>query len=103
MTGPRPIQNRRDFVWASLMMLAAVVGLASFGILYTDHEMRQSDERWCELFIGLDDNYRAAPPGSLPPRSQKFADQIHQLRRDLHCPDTSIPTIQPTPSASASR
>lgn len=79
-------------------MLVAVVVLASFGILYTNHEMREADERWCDLFIGLDDNYRAAPPGSLPPRSRKFADQIHDLRRSLHCADTPQPTIQPVPS-----
>jgi hypothetical protein len=96
VTGPEPIKNRRDFVSAAFVAIVALVVLASFGILYTNHEMRKADERWCELFIGLDDNFRAAPPDSLPPRSQKFARQIHKLRKDLHCADTPQPTIQPS-------
>lgn len=104
MTGPQPIKSRRDFVRATVMMLVAFIALVSFGILYLNHEMREADQRWCELFIGLDDNYRAAPPGSLPPRSQKFADQIRDLRHGLHCADTPQPSIQaPRPSASPSR
>lgn len=101
MTGPRPIQNRRDFVWAAVMMLVAFATLSGFGILYTNHEMREADQRWCELFIGLDDNYRAAPPGSLAPRQQKFANQIRDLRLGLHCEDTPQPPIQSPTSAPA--
>lgn len=100
MTGNEPIKNRRDFVWVTLIMLTSVAVLFSFGIVYINHEMSRADQRWCDLFIGLDDNYRAAPPGSLPQRQQRFANQIHQLRRDLHCAKTPQPTIQPIPSQS---
>lgn len=89
-------------VWAVVVALVAFGALTTLGILYTDHKAQQADQRWCELFVGLDDNYRAAPRGTLPARTQKFADQIHKLRQDLGCPDTPVPIPQPAPSASPS-
>lgn len=95
--------DRRNLIYTALMMLVAFGLLTTFGILYTEHKSRVSDERWCDLVIGMDDNYRSAPVSTLPPRVQTFARQIHKLREDLGCRATPLPPPQPTPSVSASR
>lgn len=102
---PSKGRRRRDegetqLFWTAIMMLVAFAALVSFQIIYTNRKAVEADRRWCDMIIGLDDNYRAAPPGSLPPRTVVFAKQIHKLRQDLRCKDTVVVPQTPRPSAS---
>lgn len=91
----------RDQRYAIVILIFTIGLLVSFNVWYVNHEQAQADQRWCDLFVGLDDNYRAAPVGALPERTLTFARQIRALRKDLHCRDTIVPLPTP-PSVSPS-
>lgn len=86
------VRNRR--ITQALVALVAVGLAITINILYVGYNQQRSDQRWCALMVGLDDNYRAAPPGSLPPRTQTFADSVKMLRKDFKCANTPMPTVQ---------
>jgi hypothetical protein len=96
---PQQAKDNTRLIRSALGMLLVFGALVAFNIWYTSHtqavQQRKSDERFCALFVGLDDRYRI----SVPPGSEVFAAQIHDLRKSLHCRDTVV-FIPPPPSSS---
>lgn len=77
-------------------MLVSVVVLFSFQILYTNYSNRKSDQRWCDLMVGLDDRYQALD--TKDPDAIKFRNDVHKLRGSLQCPPAGPPQDKsPTP------
>jgi hypothetical protein len=96
---PQQAKENTRLIRSALGMLLVFGALVAFNIWYTSHtqavQQRKSDQRFCAVFTGLDDRYRI----NIPPGSETFAKQIHELRQGLHCPDTVV-VIPTRPSAS---
>lgn len=75
--------------------LAVLIGVV---VLWQIHREHVADQRWCSLMISLDDRYQAIPPGNISPDAQRFAEQIHELRQELHCPRSKV---KPSPLPSS--
>jgi hypothetical protein len=96
----RILQSRSARLAGTIIVLLVAVGmLLSFNIWYTKNAIHKSNQLWCSLIVGLDDNYRAAPPDTLPERTRVFAAQIHDIREGLDCRHTTLPQ-PPSPKAS---
>lgn len=69
--------------WAILMVLVAAVLAAGSSWIYTAHQQRESDQRWCALLATLD------TPGAPAEteRGRQIQRQVHELRRSLGCGD----------------
>lgn len=67
--------------WSIAMVLLVAVLVAGGSVLYTNHQQRRSDQRWCDLLSSLDQPQ--APPTT--DRGARIQQQIHELRRDLRC------------------
>lgn len=103
MTPEAEKQAAWDRRWITLTLFAMILFgcLAGFNTWYTNRAIHRSNQLWCAMVIGLDDNYRAAPPGTLPARTMVFARQVRTIRHELGCRDTAQPAIvYPTPSRS---
>lgn len=89
-----------------LQAAMAFVGLAILiggAVLWQVHRERVADQRWCSLMVSLDDRYQALPRDNISPDALKFAEQIHTLRQELHCPRTRVTTPPgPLPSSAPS-
>jgi len=96
-------QAKRDRRSITVTLVAVLLFglLAGFNTWYTNRAIHRSNQLWCSMMVGLDDNYRAAPPGSLAPRTVVFARQVQVIRHELGCADTPQPHIvTPSPSGS---
>lgn len=74
----------------SLVALLGVAILISFTLWYVARSQREADLRWCALMVPLDDRYQRLPDPS--PDAKQFADSVHVLRSQLHCPPPKPPT-----------
>jgi hypothetical protein len=96
---PQQAKDNSRLVRSALAMLLVFGALVAFNIWYTSHtqavQQQKSDQRFCALFVGLDDRYRV----SVPPGSETFAQQVHDLRTSLHCPDTVVLIPSPPPAS----
>lgn len=95
MARPKP-DARNSLVYLAVLLVFSVGILVSFDIVFNSYRQNQSDQRFCALFIGLDDNNRAIPADRMPERTRKFAGIVRDLREDLNCPDTPQPSPVPT-------
>lgn len=91
-------QRRFRLLQAGLGLIAIFIAI-SVNMLYTSYTNQKNDQRWCDMISGLDDNYKLARPGTLEPRQETFAQQVHALREGLHCKPTIVP---PAPSQAPS-
>lgn len=95
-------QRRLRLLQAGLGLVAVFVAI-SFNVLYTGYSNQRDDQRWCSLMVSLDDRYQALPKENVSPDAAKFAAQIHQLRRDFKCAETTAPPVpsqRPSPTRS---
>jgi hypothetical protein len=86
---------RRQPVWYIVAAIAAsMLAVALAGLTYTSHVQRQADRRhdqivrdserkWCEFVVVLDDAWSATPPQS--PLGRQVAASLHTLRIDFGC------------------
>lgn len=87
-----------------LQAATAFVGLAiliGVVVLWQIHREHVADQRWCSLMVSLDDRYQALPRENISPDTLRFADQIHELRQELHCPRSKVKP-SPLPSSAPS-
>lgn len=71
-------------VWQSLAALFAVVALlAAGGMFYTNHVAQESERKWCEFIVTLDDAWSSTPPQSALGR--QVAASLHKLRDEFGC------------------
>lgn len=90
MTIERPKLSRpRWMVLATVVLSMLAVGMA--GVVYTGHvdsrraaAERESDRRWCDLLVTLDDAYRSGTPPTTE-IGKRVAVAIHDLRAQLGC------------------
>lgn len=87
-------RQRKARIAEGLVGLVVLALLISFTLWYTRYTVVESDKRWCTLMVSLDDRWQRIPNPSED--AKRFADQVHDLRRQLHC-EPSLPT--PVPSA----
>lgn len=64
------------------IFLTLAVSIPS-GLWYTNHVQKESDQRWCELLVTMDDAYQAGSPTTEIGR--KIAALMHKLRVDFGC------------------
>lgn len=83
-------RQRRIFLLQAFLALVGVFLALIINIFYVKHLNTQNDRRWCDLMVSLDRRYQAIPPGSNP-QAQEFAQQVHSLRQELHCPADPSP------------
>lgn len=60
--------------------MIAALGLA---IGYTAHTASDNEQKWCDLVITLDKQYRASPPST--DNGRVLAEIIARLKADLDC------------------
>lgn len=90
MTIEKPKLSRpRWIVLATVVLSMLGVGLA--GVVYIGHvdsqreaAERESDRRWCDLLVTMDDAYRSGPPPTTDV-GKRVAAAIHTLRVQLGC------------------
>jgi hypothetical protein len=91
--------QRNTRIMQAIMALIGLAVLVGVNLWYSHYVQVQADKRWCALMVSLDDRYQAIPRGSMNADALRFADQIHVLRADFHCPKSSV-VVVPTPSPS---
>lgn len=69
----------RGLIFAYISIIAVVVA----SILYTQSVDRQSNQKWCEVLVPLDDAYSTSPPTT--ELGQKVARAMHDLRINFGC------------------
>ena len=86
----REQEHRKDRRRATeaLIALLGVAVLISFTLWYVAYSQREADLRWCSLMVPLDDRYQKLVDPS--PDAKQFADSVHVLRSQLHCPPHRI-------------
>jgi len=81
--------------YALLISFMACVAVALASVLYAgtvqaqserrwEQQRRQSDQRWCKLFVQLTDAQDRNPPATASGR--EFADELTRLRAEFGCP-----------------
>lgn len=85
----------RHAIWANALAWAAVLGLVGGGLYYVDQRDAQRQREICGLIIVSDDSYRANPPALSGGKA--FASALHEYRRKIGCPNTSVPTPSSSP------
>lgn len=73
----------RSWIIAWLTSFICMMALTGTAIQYANYVDRKSNQRWCGLFLILDDAYSATPPQNEAGR--KLAQEIAQLVRDFEC------------------
>lgn len=69
--------------WAVLMILVTGVMIAVGGIMYTTHNQRVADRRWCELLRALSN----PTPQPDTPRGRDLLSEYRRLHREFGCGD----------------
>jgi hypothetical protein len=77
-------RQRNTRIFQGVLALVGVLIVVSLNFWYTAHSQNQNDQKWCSLMVSLDDRYQALPQDANPD-AKIFAQQVHALRRDLHC------------------
>jgi hypothetical protein len=72
----------RRLLWAVVVSYVAVFAMVFVGIWYVNHEIINSNQKWCELLVTLDN---PIPPDKDSPRSVDAATKFHRLRINLGC------------------
>jgi hypothetical protein len=83
--------KRNTRILQAVLGLVGVLLVVSFNFWYTTYVAEKNDQKWCDLFVGLDDNYQSIPPSKLTAEQKDFAAKVHVLRRELHCSLTTHP------------
>lgn len=84
MTAPAD-RPRSGWVWrAAMLASAALLFVAS--VVISLRVNAESDRKWCSVVITLDDAWRQSPPTTAAGKT--MAANMHDLRRELHCPTT---------------
>lgn len=74
----------RGLIVAWVVSFLCMLGLTGGSMLYATNVDRNSNQKWCELIISLDERYQAIPPDA-PVEAKDFANRIHHLRTNLEC------------------
>jgi hypothetical protein len=79
----------RARIMEAIVGLVALGALISFTLWYTAWAQAQSDKRWCEFMVPLDQRYQKLlddPNAITNPDTKEFADRLHFLVKDrLNC------------------
>lgn len=90
--------QRNARILQAVMALISLTVLVGITLGYVAYSQYKADQRWCSLMVSLDDRYQALPKDGRNLDAERFAAQVHALRRDLHCPPTSGQVIPSTPT-----
>lgn len=89
MSIEKPLSKPRWMTLVSIVL--SVMGLALAGVLYTGYvdghreaAERESDRRWCDLLVTLDDAYTSGPQPTTDV-GKRVASAVHVLRVQLGC------------------
>lgn len=85
----RPVTiTRGALLYAVLAILLSTLTMSVLGVVYSDHQRREADHRWCQLFAVVD---RPVDPNIKDPvqkaRTQKTVELMHELRVSHGCID----------------
>lgn len=79
------MKARYAFVVLAVLMFL----LAGANLLYTAHEVRTEQGKWCSLIVTLDSANAAAPKRPVAGTfTAAFVKEIHDLRQSLGCGNT---------------
>lgn len=77
-------RQRKARFLEGIIGLVVLGALLSFTLWYTAWTVDQSDKRWCEFMVPLDQRYQQLKTQN--PEAKEFADRLHFLVKDrLHC------------------
>lgn len=76
--------DRRSLLYKVGVIVASFGILVVAGIFYTGSVQHQSERKWCDLMVTLDDSYRPNYDKLTGP-GKAIADQIHRLRGEFGC------------------
>jgi hypothetical protein len=69
--------------WAPFVYAVGLVLAVILSVWYTGYAQRQSEQKWCEFVVVLDDAWSSTPPQS--PLGRRVAVAMHELRTDFGC------------------
>lgn len=82
MTRRKYAVDRRT-AYLLIVIFASAMAASMSAILYAGHVDRQSNQKWCNLVVRLDDTYRTQTPASQ--LGKDIANEFKQLRQDFDC------------------
>lgn len=78
--------TRGALLYAVLAILLSTLTMSILGVVYSDHQRREADHRWCTLFAVID---RPVDPKIKDPaqraRTQQTVNLMHDLRVSHGC------------------
>lgn len=80
---PAAVRTRKPLYQLAVILVSFLL-LTAGGVLYTNWVQKDSERKWCDLMVTLDNSYqpnydKLSGPG------KSVADQIHRLRREFSC------------------
>lgn len=76
--------DRRSLAYKLGIIVFSFAILVVVSIFYTNLVQHQSERKWCDLMVTLDDSYRPNYDKLTVP-GKTVADQIHRLRGEFGC------------------
>lgn len=73
----------RGHWWSLAVVYFTLLVIAVGNVVYTQHVDHESNRKWCELIMSLDNAYKEAPPQT--PTGIKIAQDVARLRVNLDC------------------
>jgi hypothetical protein len=73
----------RKILYGLIVSYVSALAIAGMSIQYSNYVNTESNQRWCDLLVLLDDTYSATP--SQNETRKRVAAEIHRLRIDFEC------------------
>jgi hypothetical protein len=73
----------RQSAYMLIVIFVSALAASMSAVLYAGHVDRESNKKWCNLVVRLDDTYRTQIPTSQLGRD--IANEFKQLRQDFDC------------------
>lgn len=71
-------------LWYSIIMsYLCGIAITTGALVYMKHVDNESNRKWCDIAITLDEGYKKIPPQSEVGR--RIAADMHKLRNDFEC------------------
>jgi hypothetical protein len=77
--------DRWRYVYPLAAVFASIFVVVFINIAYTHEAVRQDQQNWCALIVGIDNRYQTTPPKPNDTGGIEFANDIHNLRSTLKC------------------
>lgn len=80
---PEAVRTRKPLYQLGVILVSFLL-LTFGGVLYTNWVQRDSERKWCDLMVTLDNSYQPNYSKLTGP-GKAVADQIHRLRDEFRC------------------